>query len=68
MHQAKNIRHTLIAIAQRRQKPGSGSSLALLTRRTADVTWFNLTLILAPLKWAVLGGSSNPPLYAGTRY
>jgi hypothetical protein len=55
MHQTKNLRRTLIAIAQRRQKPGTGSSIALLTRRTAEVKWFDLTPVLAPLKWAVVG-------------
>lgn len=47
--------HTLIAMAQRRQRAGSGSPLEFLQRRTANVKWPDLTSVLAPLEWAVVG-------------
>lgn len=48
-------RKTLIAIAQRRQQAGAGSSRAFLLARTVDMTWPDLSEILAGMPWAVVG-------------
>jgi hypothetical protein len=55
VEQAKNLRRTLIAIARRRQQPGTGSSYAFLRQRTANVKWLDLTPVLAGIPWAVVG-------------
>jgi hypothetical protein len=49
------IRRTMIRMAKRGQRPGSGSSIEFLKRRTADVEWFDLSDILAGIDWAVIG-------------
>lgn len=49
------VRHALIEIARRRQRPGSGSSPALLRERTASVEWPDLTVPLGTIPWAVAG-------------
>ncbi len=55
VEQTRNLRQKLIALALRHQKPGAGSSVAFLTRRTANVKWYDPGPILAPLPWAVVG-------------
>ena len=49
------IRRTLIDIALRRQRPGTGSARKFLTKRTTRMIWPNLTAILRPIPWAVVG-------------
>lgn len=51
----QRIRQTLIDIAYRHQRPGSGSTFALLRERTAQVKFPDLTPILHPIPWAVIG-------------
>ncbi|MBI3988315.1 MAG: hypothetical protein HY347_01725 [candidate division NC10 bacterium] len=53
------IRRTLLEIARRRQRPGSGSGLKLLTRRTVQVQWPDLTPVLRPIPWAVIGAAAT---------
>jgi hypothetical protein len=48
-------RKTLISIARRRQKPGTGSSRAFLIARTATMIWPDLSSVFADLPWAVVG-------------
>ncbi len=53
--QARKTRRLLIDIAQRRQRPGSGSSVAFLRSRSARLQWPDLSELLDPLPWAVAG-------------
>ena len=55
MELPKTIRCTLINIALRRQRPGTGSNRKFLTKRTTRLIWPNLTAILEPILWAVVG-------------
>lgn len=48
-------RRFLIEFAKQRQRPGCGSGREFLLRRTAEVKWFDLTPVLSPLGWAVIG-------------
>jgi hypothetical protein len=50
-----SVRHALIEIARRRQRPGSGSSPAFLLERTASMEWPDLTVPLGAIPWAVAG-------------
>jgi len=52
---SKTIRRTLIDIALRRQRPGTGSERKFLTTRTTRLIWPDLTTILEPIPWAVVG-------------
>lgn len=52
-------RRTIIDMALRRQRPGSGSGLDFLMQRTTTVRWPDLTLILAPIHWAVVGAAAT---------
>lgn len=52
---AKRTRETIIDIAKRRQKPGSGSSPKFLAERIARVTWPDLRKVLEGVPWAVAG-------------
>jgi hypothetical protein len=47
------IRSTIIDIAKRRQRPGTGS--VLTTERTARMVWPDLSGILTGIPWAVVG-------------
>ncbi len=49
-------RRVLIAMAQRRQQPGTGSGASFVRERTAWRQWPNLDAVLAPLAWAAVGG------------
>jgi hypothetical protein len=53
---ASEIRAQILAIARRRQKPGTGSSLEFLQRRTAMKQWPDLTEALGEIPWATVGG------------
>lgn len=48
-------RRTLVEMALRRAKPGTGSSQAMLLRRTAELQWPRVDLALAPVLCAVVG-------------
>jgi hypothetical protein len=52
---AAENRKLLISLAQRRQRPGTGSSRAFLFERTANLTWPDLSGILHGVLWAVAG-------------
>ena len=39
----------------RRQKPGTGSSIEFLQRRTADILWADLRDVLRGIPWAIVG-------------
>lgn len=49
------IRRTIIDMALRRQRPGSGTERAFLLQRTTHMKWPDLSAILAPIGWAVVG-------------
>src|SRR5215210_3797721 len=53
---AGEFRSRILAIARRRQKPGTGSSLEFLRRRTAMKQWPDLTDVLGEIPWATIGG------------
>jgi hypothetical protein len=48
-------RRLLIEMSLRKQKPGTGSSLEFLQRRTAVNPWPDLREVLADLQWVVVG-------------
>jgi len=52
-------RRTIIDMALRRQRPGTGSGLDFLRQRTITVQWPDLTLILTPIHWAVVGAAAT---------
>ena len=52
-------RRTIIDMALRRQRPGTGSGHEFLIQRTTSVQWPDLTLILAPIHWAVVGAAAT---------
>jgi hypothetical protein len=52
-------RRTIIDMALRRQRPGTGSGLDFLMQRTATVQWPDLTDILSPIEWAVVGAAAT---------
>ncbi len=49
------IRKTMIDIARKRQRPGTGSS-SVFPEETYRLEWPDLTTILGDLPWAVVGG------------
>lgn len=51
----REIRKTIIRLAEKHQKPGTGSSLDFLRRRTAVATWPDLTPLLGAIRWATVG-------------
>ena len=51
----REIRKTLIRLAQKQQKLGTGSGLDFLRRRTARVAWPDLAPVLGGIPWAVVG-------------
>jgi hypothetical protein len=53
------IRKTIIRQAQKRQRPGTGSSREFLARRMAMVHWPDLTPVLSPIPWAVVGAVAS---------
>ena len=52
---ARQLRKEFISLAQRLQRPGSGSALAFLRERTAWMLFPDLTATLHPIPWAVVG-------------
>jgi hypothetical protein len=60
-------RQTIIGIAQRHQRVGTGSATAFLAQRTVEMAWINLTSILAPIRWAVVGAAATR-LYMPERF
>ena len=56
---ARRTRRTLIDIAKRRQRPGSGS-LPWTGEGTPVLRWPDLTKILAGIPWAVAGAVATP--------
>ena len=51
----KQSRKILITIAQRKRGTGTGSHLSFLRERTTQMMWPDLTSILSPIRWAVIG-------------
>jgi hypothetical protein len=49
----------VIDIARRHQRAGSGSAPAFLRRRTTQMKWTDLTPVLAPIPWAVVGAAAT---------
>ena len=60
-------RKLYIHISRRKLRAGQGSSAAFLTRRTTDMIWIDLTAILAPIHYAVVGGVATR-LYMPERF
>lgn len=52
-------RRTIIDMARRRQRPGSGSARSFLEERTTMTQWPDLTPVLAPILWAVAGAAAT---------
>ena len=52
-------RRTIIDMARRRQRPGSGSSHDFLLERTTMTQWPDLTPLLSPILWAVAGAAAT---------
>jgi hypothetical protein len=52
-------RRMFIDIVRRHAKPGSGSSRAFLEQRTTYMAWPDLSAVLAPLNWAVVGAAAT---------
>jgi hypothetical protein len=52
-------RRTLIDMAQRRQRRGSGSAREFLLERTTMFQWPDLTPVLSPVSWAVVGAAAT---------
>jgi hypothetical protein len=52
-------RRTIIDMARRRQRPGSGSSRAFLMQRTTVMQWPDLSPVLLPIPWAVVGAAAT---------
>jgi len=52
-------RRTIIDMALRRQRSGTGSGLDFLAERTTLVQWPDLTPILTPIRWAVVGAAAT---------
>jgi hypothetical protein len=48
-------RRMLIDLAQRRQRAGTGSAPAFLVQRTTQMAWPDLSSVLSPIPWAVVG-------------
>lgn len=53
---ARQVRRIMIDMCLRRQKPGAGSDLPFLKRRTAMTPWPDLRAILYDIPWAIVGG------------
>jgi hypothetical protein len=49
-------RRLLLDLSRRKQKPGTGSSLAFMERRTAVNPWPDLRELLTGLDWVIVGG------------
>ena len=60
-------RKLYINISRRKLRTGQGSSRAFLSRRTTDMIWTDLTAILTPIHYAVVGGVATR-LYMPERF
>lgn len=49
----------MIALAQRRQRPGTGSALTFLTERSSDVVYPDFSGVLRGIAWAVVGAAAT---------
>lgn len=52
----KEVRRLIIQLARKRQRPGAGSGVEFLRRRTAMVRWPDVGQILGDIRWATVGG------------
>lgn len=52
-------RRTLIDMARRRQRRGSGSTREFLLERTTMLQWPDLTPVLSPVLWTVVGAAAT---------
>src|SRR6266487_6119136 len=52
----RQIRRIMIDMAKRNGKPGTGSSVEFMRRRTAMNPWPDLRPILKGIDWAIVGG------------
>lgn len=52
-------RRTIIEIARRHQRAGSGSLSTFLAQRTTQMAWTDLSPILTPIRWAVVGAAAT---------
>src|SRR5512138_592053 len=52
----RQIRRLMIDMAMRNGKPGTGSSVEFMRRRTAMNPWPDLRPILKGIAWAIIGG------------
>jgi len=59
MDAGTRIRRTLLAVARRRQRPGTGSTRPFLTTRTHSRPFPDLTPVLHPVPWAVVGAAAT---------
>lgn len=53
------IRRTIIDMALRRQRPGSGSAPSFQQKRTAQMRWPDLSPVLTSVAWAVVGAAAT---------
>lgn len=53
------LRRTIIDIALRRQRSGTGSSTTAIRERSARMQWPDLAVILDPIPWAVIGAAAT---------
>jgi len=53
------LRRTILAMAQRRQRRGTGSAHQFLTTRTQHMRFPDLTPLLHPVPWAVVGAAAT---------
>lgn len=60
-------RRTIIDMARRRQRSGSGSSREFLLERTTMTQWPDLAPVLSPILWAVVGAAATR-LYMPERF
>lgn len=61
------MRRTIIDMALRRQRRGSGSTHEFLMERTTMLQWPDLTTVLSPVLWAVAGAAATR-LYMPERF
>jgi hypothetical protein len=52
----EDVRRLIIQLASQRQKPGAGSGVQFLHRRTAMTRWPDLKQALGDIGWATVGG------------
>jgi hypothetical protein len=52
----RQVRHFMINMLKRRVRPGSGSSVEFMQRRTAMNPWPDLRPILQGINWLIIGG------------